>query len=851
MNRVYSIISLLSLVIILLLPEQLFSQAPQKMSYQAVIRNSNNTLITNSSVGMQISILQGSGNGPEAYVETHNTTTNANGLVSIEVGTGDVVLGNFALIDWSTGPYFIKSETDPLGGTNYTISGTNQLLSVPYALFAANSAPGPEGVPGPIGPQGAQGEQGPQGLQGPAGQQGQQGEQGLQGPFGPQGPQGTAGIGLINQGEWINGTIYNPNDYVFAPSANNPLVNSMWIVQSNVSFTSNSTPNLDLNNWVEFEAPSGPQGPDGVQGVQGQTGPAGPQGIQGVAGQNGDPGPMGPQGLDGAPGQNGAQGLTGSQGLQGPAGIPGQNGAQGAAGVQGPQGEQGPQGAAGVQGPIGLTGLTGPQGAAGIGLNNQGNWLAGGIYNPNDYVFAQSTNNPQVNSMWIVQSDVSFTSNTSPSVDLVHWIEFQAPAGPQGPSGSAGPQGPIGLTGATGTTGATGPQGPIGLTGTTGSQGPIGLTGATGATGPQGATGTQGTIGLTGATGATGATGPQGPIGLTGPTGATGTQGPVGLTGATGAAGATGPQGPIGLTGATGPQGQIGLTGATGATGAAGATGPQGPIGLTGATGPQGQIGLTGATGATGSQGPFGATGPQGPIGLTGATGATGPQGPAGLALNGDIIGFVHRYDTYGNRQFTGLDNVTVSIDNTAFTTTTDATGRYSFGNMPTGTYSITYSKSGYGNDRLQGIPHVGGGSSTYLTTVKLSPVTTFFPITLNASSSAVTGITVTGNMNSNDIYDRRIAFFIGFSNSTSSATTNYIDIEGGTVVANGTSFTYNISKQALNNLGAVAGTTLYIRAYGINGSYSSSCNAVDYNNGKRNYTCVSTNSVLASVVVQ
>lgn len=138
----------------LLISAILFAQAPEKMSYQAVIRNTSNTLLTNQTVGMRISILQGSPSGATVYVETQLPTSNTNGLVSLEIGSGTVVSGNMATIDWSMGPYFIKSETDPNGGTNYTITGTSQLLSVPYALYAKNagsSIPGPQGPPGPAG----------------------------------------------------------------------------------------------------------------------------------------------------------------------------------------------------------------------------------------------------------------------------------------------------------------------------------------------------------------------------------------------------------------------------------------------------------------------------------------------------------------------------------------------------------------------------------------------------------------------------------------------------------------------------------------------------------------------------
>src|SRR5687768_8566825 len=124
----------------------LFAQAPDKMSYQAVIRNASNTLVTSSPVGMRISILQGSATGPAAYVETQTPTTNLNGLASIEIGAGTVVSGVFSSIDWSLGPYFIKTETDPTGGTTYTITGTSQFLSVPYALHSRTAANVPTNV---------------------------------------------------------------------------------------------------------------------------------------------------------------------------------------------------------------------------------------------------------------------------------------------------------------------------------------------------------------------------------------------------------------------------------------------------------------------------------------------------------------------------------------------------------------------------------------------------------------------------------------------------------------------------------------------------------------------------------
>lgn len=119
-----------------LITVSVFAQAPQKMSYQAVIRNANNQLVTNQPVAFKFSILHGSITGTAVYVEKQTPTTNYAGLISVEIGVGTAITGSFSSIDWANGPYYINTETDPLGGTNYTITGTSQLLSVPYALHA-------------------------------------------------------------------------------------------------------------------------------------------------------------------------------------------------------------------------------------------------------------------------------------------------------------------------------------------------------------------------------------------------------------------------------------------------------------------------------------------------------------------------------------------------------------------------------------------------------------------------------------------------------------------------------------------------------------------------------------------
>lgn len=113
-----------------------YAQVPQRVTFQAVIRDNSNSLIVNSPVGIKVSILKDSVTGIPDYIESHLDTTNSNGLSTIEIGGGIPILNSFSNIDWADGSHFLKTEIDPLGGTNYTISGISQLLSVPYALYS-------------------------------------------------------------------------------------------------------------------------------------------------------------------------------------------------------------------------------------------------------------------------------------------------------------------------------------------------------------------------------------------------------------------------------------------------------------------------------------------------------------------------------------------------------------------------------------------------------------------------------------------------------------------------------------------------------------------------------------------
>ena len=302
-----------------------WSQAPDKMSYQAVVRNSSNNLVTNQLVGTQISILQGSITGSAVFVETHSLNTNDNGLLSLEIGTGVPVFGSFSSIDWSNGPFFIKTETDPNGGSSYSIVGTSQLMSVPFALYASRAD------------------------------------------------------SVVN--DKVDDADNDITNEIQVLSYRNDT-----LFLSNSGFVILPSPGSGPQGIQGPKGDTGAIGPQGLQGIQGLTGATGPQGVagpQGIQGPKGDTGAIGPQGLQGIQGLTGAtgpQGVAGPQGIQGPKGDTGAIGPQGSQGIQGLTGATGPQGIAGpqgIQGPKGDTGEIGPQGPAGILTpGNQGQTLS-------------------------------------------------------------------------------------------------------------------------------------------------------------------------------------------------------------------------------------------------------------------------------------------------------------------------------------------------------------------------------------------------------------------------------------------------------------------------------------------
>ncbi|MBI5217535.1 MAG: hypothetical protein HY958_01220, partial [Bacteroidia bacterium] len=214
------IVMLSVLVVSIVVPVEAYSQAPQAFNYQAIVRNTSGAVIQNQNVSLRISLLQDSVTGIPVFVEEHAATTNTFGLVNLKIGNGAVVSGIFAAINWSAGSYFIKIELDATGGSAFTEMGVSQLLSVPYALYAAS------------------GNQGPQGLQGLPGVNGQN------------------GISVL----WLG---------TFTSHPVNPIVNNAYYNSSDKkSYV------YDGIGW-QIIAQDGMQGLQGIQGEQGPQGPAG------------------------------------------------------------------------------------------------------------------------------------------------------------------------------------------------------------------------------------------------------------------------------------------------------------------------------------------------------------------------------------------------------------------------------------------------------------------------------------------------------------------------------------------------------------------------------------------------
>jgi hypothetical protein len=368
----------------LLLKSIVFSQAPEGINYQAVIRNSSGNLVASTAVAIRVQVRQTTATGSVVYQERHSVFTSAQGLINMVIGVGTPQVGTFNGINWGNGPYFVNLAVDLANGVNYQDYGTQQLMSVPYALYAkssgnqlnqwryGNTAPpstlgtfgdfyldvitgnvyyknsgtawvltgnikgpvGPTGLQGPAGAAGAQGQQGIQGAtgatgaQGPIGLTGPQGAQGIQGPAGATGATGLTGTQGPQGVAGTNGT-HGQNTLVKTTTESAGANCTTGGVKIEYGLDANSNGILDAG---EINATLTKYVCNGATGATGLQGPAGVAGAQGPIGLTG---PQGPQGIQGPAGATGATGLTGPQGPQGVAGTTGLQGPAGAAGTNG------------------------------------------------------------------------------------------------------------------------------------------------------------------------------------------------------------------------------------------------------------------------------------------------------------------------------------------------------------------------------------------------------------------------------------------------------------------------------------------------------------------------------------
>lgn len=220
----------LSTLFILALAITSFAQSWQKFNYQGVARNAQGEVVENQAIGVRISLHEATANGAVVYQETHVSATNEFGLFDLAIGDGTVVSGDFGTIDWGNNDYYIQVEMDVAGGVAYADMGTSQLLSVPYAMYAANA--GVPGVAGPTGPMG------PAGATGPAG------------PTGPEGPlvAGASGETLRNDGSgWVaSPLLHNSGDHI-GIGTDDP-ISDLDIQQTGGAASSEGTGGINMRN---------------------------------------------------------------------------------------------------------------------------------------------------------------------------------------------------------------------------------------------------------------------------------------------------------------------------------------------------------------------------------------------------------------------------------------------------------------------------------------------------------------------------------------------------------------------------------------------------------------------------
>ena len=122
-------------IVLLACSTLLSAQSPHIFSYQSVIRDSDNNLVTNTQIGVLLSILKNAPTGEVVFAQEMSAETNEHGLLTLHIGEGSNI-DQLSDVDWGNGTYYLKADMDLTGGRNHTLTVINQMLSVPYALYA-------------------------------------------------------------------------------------------------------------------------------------------------------------------------------------------------------------------------------------------------------------------------------------------------------------------------------------------------------------------------------------------------------------------------------------------------------------------------------------------------------------------------------------------------------------------------------------------------------------------------------------------------------------------------------------------------------------------------------------------
>lgn len=130
----------LLLILVSCLSSIIWGQVPQGIPYQAVARDAQGNPMANQSLTVQFSLHEASTDGQVVYQETQTSSTNAQGLFSLTFGAGVPSVGTFASINWGSGYKFLQVQAN-FGNGNVDL-GTQQLMSVPYALYSGSAGNG-------------------------------------------------------------------------------------------------------------------------------------------------------------------------------------------------------------------------------------------------------------------------------------------------------------------------------------------------------------------------------------------------------------------------------------------------------------------------------------------------------------------------------------------------------------------------------------------------------------------------------------------------------------------------------------------------------------------------------------